>query len=273
MLNGYYQATGAMATQFNRLDVITHNLANINTTAFKREDVVIGDFERLYQEARDELPLKNHTKESAKFMNRTIDRVPNISEKYIQFEQGSLRPSGNPLDFALKRDDIFFLIETPQGIRLSQDGQFQLDGDGNLVDKNGFYVLSDFQEGSYINVTDDTILGADKSGNLYSKKLDGLENEPEQIGKLFIAQYSDVKKLQKDGDGYYRIPDNNEVMEADEGDYVAQGFYEISNVNPVNEMVALIEINRYVSMYQKVMTTHMDDLNKEAITKLAIAKA
>ena len=47
MQNGYYSVTGAMVTQFNRLDVISNNLANLNTTAFKRDDVVVGDFKRI----------------------------------------------------------------------------------------------------------------------------------------------------------------------------------------------------------------------------------
>ena len=54
MQNGYYTTTGAMVTQFNRLDVISNNLANINTTGFKRDDVVIGDFKRIFQEYQEE---------------------------------------------------------------------------------------------------------------------------------------------------------------------------------------------------------------------------
>ena len=53
---------------------------------------------------------------------------------------------------------------------------------------------------------------------------------------------------------------------------VRQGFSQGSNVNPVTEMVGLIEANRMVEMYQKVMTAHMDDLNQEAINKLAAVK-
>ena len=60
MQNGYYSTTGAMVTQFNRLDVISNNLANVNTTAFKRDDVVVGDFKRIFQEAKDEMPLKSY---------------------------------------------------------------------------------------------------------------------------------------------------------------------------------------------------------------------
>lgn len=52
MQNGYYQATGGMVTQFNKLDVITNNLANINTSGYKRDDVVIADFKRIFKETQ-----------------------------------------------------------------------------------------------------------------------------------------------------------------------------------------------------------------------------
>ena len=108
MQNGYYTTAGAMVTQFNRLDVISNNLANINTIAFKRDDVVIGDFKRIFQEYQEKMPIKNHTKEAAKFLNASIDRVPQVCEQFIEFRQGGLKSTGNSLDFALKREDAFF---------------------------------------------------------------------------------------------------------------------------------------------------------------------
>ncbi len=67
MQTGYYQATAGMVTQFNRLDLIANNLANVNTAGFKEDDVVIGDFMRLYKEARDELPNGDNTKMQQSF--------------------------------------------------------------------------------------------------------------------------------------------------------------------------------------------------------------
>ncbi|GLP09686.1 hypothetical protein HpBGD53_18730 [Helicobacter pylori] len=61
MQNGYYAATGAMATQFNRLDLTSNNLANLNTNGFKRDDAITGDFLRLYQQYREQLPLEDQT--------------------------------------------------------------------------------------------------------------------------------------------------------------------------------------------------------------------
>ena len=119
MQNGYYQATAGMVTQFNRLNVISNNLANVNTIGYKRNDVVIGDFARIFKETQDELPLKNHTKDGAKFLNRTLDRVPQVSEEYTDFSAGGFKYSSNTLDFAIKRDDAFFLVDTPNGVKLA----------------------------------------------------------------------------------------------------------------------------------------------------------
>ena len=264
MQNGYYDTTGAMVTQFNRLDVISNNLANVNTSAFKKDDLVIGDFERIFQNSRDKLPLTNHTKEAAKFLNRSIDRVPKVVEEYTKYTQGGIKLTGNPLDFTLKRADIFFLAETPQGVRLTQGGSFEINDKGILTTKEGYPILPDtyYSNGGYIEIPPNGKLTADKEGNIYVND--------KKISKFFLAQVENIKRLQKVGNNLYDIKNmNDEITQIDKGDYISQGFLELSNVNPVNEMVSLIETNRLVEMYQKVMDSHMNDLNNDAINKLA----
>ncbi|MDD3343348.1 MAG: flagellar hook-basal body protein [Sulfurospirillaceae bacterium] len=267
MQNGYYSTTGAMVAQFNRLDVISNNLANVNTPAFKRDDVVVGDFKRIFQEAKDEMPLSDNTKEASKFINAAITRTPQVVEQYVKFDQGSLKNTGNALDFALKREDAFFMVETPNGIRLTQNGSFSLNDAGVLVSKEGYPVLpaNYFQNQQYITIPEDATLSVDKSGNIYAGT-DG-------VGQLFIAQSDDVKSLTKEGDNLYKFKALEETTQLENGDLVAQGFLEVSNINPVNEMVGLIETNRLVEMYQKVMNSHMNDINTDAITKLASIRA
>ncbi len=267
MQSGYYDVTGGMVTQFNRLDVISNNLANLNTTAFKRDDVVIGDFKRIFQNTQDNMPVNDNTKEAAKFMNSSIDRVPRITEEYTNFKQGGLKNTGNSLDFALKSDDAFFMVKTPDGIRLTQNGSFALNNDGVLTTKEGYPVLPKnyFQNSQYITVPQNSEFVSDKSGNLYS---DG-----NQIAQFYIATTDDMKSLQKDGDGLYKFPSMQNITESSKKDVVAQGFLETSNVNPVYEMVDLIETNRLVEMYQRVMNSHMNDLNSDAINKLASVRA
>jgi flagellar basal-body rod protein FlgG len=85
MQSGFYQAAGAMVTQFNILDITTNNLANINTSGYKRDSVVVGSFERILKNSRDELPLENGTDEAAQFFNRTKNRVPRVVEKKYRF--------------------------------------------------------------------------------------------------------------------------------------------------------------------------------------------
>ena len=267
MQNGYYSVTGAMVTQFNRLDVISNNLANLNTTAFKRDDLVVGDFKRIFQEAKEEMPLPDNTKEGSKFLNAAITRAPQVVEQYVQYNQGGVKNTGNPLDFALKREDVFFMVETPNGIRLTQNGSFSMNDQGTLVTKEGYPVLPStyFTNKQYITVPEDAPLSVDKTGALYAGA--------DEIGRFYMAQSDDIKTLTKEGDNLYKFNNLNEITEMIGGDLVSQGFLETSNINPISEMVGLIETNRLVEIYQKVMHSHMNDLNSDAITKLASIKA
>lgn len=276
MQNGYYSTTGAMVTQFNKLDVISNNLANVNTTAFKRDDVVVGDFKRIFQEFQENMPIKNHTKEAAKYLNAAIDRVPQVSEQYIEFRQGGLKATGNKLDFALKREDAFFMVDTPDGLRLTQNGSFSINQDGVLTTKEGFAVIpaTYFQNQQYITVNQNNTFTVDKTGNIYSADIaNGFVEGEIPIGRLFIAQSDDIKSLTKEGTNLYKFDDINDIKDLANADVVAQGFLETSNINPVKEMVGLIEAQRMVEMYQKVMTSHMNDLNNDAINKLAQTRA
>ncbi|WP_263833208.1 flagellar hook-basal body protein [Sulfurospirillum oryzae] len=268
MQNSYYGVTGAMVTQFNRLDVISNNLANLNTTAFKRDDVVVGDFKRIFQDYKEEMPLKDNTKEASKFMNASVARVPQVVEQYIKYEQGGIKNTGNSLDFALKRQDAFFMVETPNGIRLTQNGSFTMNSEGVLSTKEGYPVLPStyFQNKQYITIPEDGEIRVDHSGGVYNKE--------DALGRMYIVQSDDVKSLIKEGDGLYKFKSTDELTELGvEGNIVSQGFLETSNVNPVSEMVGLIETNRLVEMYQKVMKSHMNEVNTEAISKLASTKA
>ncbi|QQF52980.1 flagellar hook-basal body protein [Campylobacter fetus subsp. venerealis] len=269
MQNGYYQATGAMVTQFNRLDVITNNLANVNTIGYKRDDVVIADFERIFKETRDILPLENHTRDAAKFLNRTIDRVPQINEIYTDFNVGGLKMTNNPLDVAIGKSDLFLLVDTPNGVRLTKNGALNLDNEGYIVTKEGYRVLPNNYENQPeevrgIQIPQDAPVAIDKDGNIYSNN--------ENVGRFFIAQPREIRNLQKEGDNLFILPNLNELNDVENSGSVAQGYSQISNVNPVIEMVNLVETNRLVDMYQRVMSTHMNDINQEAITKLASPK-
>lgn len=285
MLNGFYGGVGGMIAQFNRLDTISNNLANANTNGYKRDDVVIGDFLRLYQEFKHELPLKNHTREASKFLNRTINRVPAVVEEYSDLTVGSFAHTENPLDLALKNKNAFFAIETPNGVRYTRDGAFELDNNGTLVTKQGFVVLSSEGLNSPENMSEAGAIRIDLSSNNIEISKNGevfvrnLSNEnigvAEPIGAVAVVSFINPKYLKKVGDNLYELPQEreNERMSLNDSDVVASGFIEKSNINPVVEMTALITTNRLVDIYSKVMKTYQDDLAPEAINKLAQLRA
>ncbi len=265
--SGYYDVTGGMVAQFNRLDMISNNLANLNTTAFKKDEVIVGDFKRIFQEKQDAMPLENNTKEAAKFVNSSIDRVPHIVEQYTNFKQGGIKSTGNTFDFALKSKDAFFMVKTPNGLRLTQNGSFILNNKGILTTKEGYPVVPKnyFKNSNFIKIPQNGNIVSDKSGSLYSNG--------DKIADIYIVTSNDIKSFQKDGENLFKFPDINKINPSNKKDIIVQGALETSNVNPVQEMVGLIETNRLVEMYQRVMNAHMNDLNSDAINKLASVRA
>lgn len=282
MQTGYYGATGGMITQFNRLDVISNNLANLNTNGFKRDDVVIGDFLRMVQGHQDTLPIPDETKAAAKFINRTMTRVPTIAEEYTDFSVGAMEHTENTLDFALKSPNTFFAVQTPNGIAYTRNGSFSVSDDGYLVTQEGFHVLSrdGIDNGGGILMSSNMQINVDSNGNISFKEL-GNEGMADNIagGSLAVVTFDNPKFLKKIGSSLYieeRKEPNNTDSQGLAGanlvynsGAVAQGFLEKSNVNAVLEMTGMIETNRLVDMYSRVMKTHMDELNSEAINKLA----
>jgi len=270
MQTGYYASAAGMVAQFNRIDTIANNLANVNTTGFKEDNLIVGDFMRMYKEARDELPNANNSKDGAAFLNRTMTRAPQIVDSYTDYSVGTIQKTSNNFDFALSREGLFFAVKTPQGIRLTREGSFTTNEEGVLVTKEGYEVLpSDYMSagGNISFVAQDNIITVDKNGQIST-------NIPNTINltqnkKLLIVQPLNMSMLQKEGANLYKIDDISKLTAVEESGAVNQGFLEKSNVNAVKMMTQLIETNRLVGMYQKAMSAQMDDMNRDAIEKLA----
>ncbi len=271
MQTGYYASAAGMVTQFNRLDTIANNLANVNTAGYKEDNLVIGDFMRLYQEKRDELPNANQTKEGAAFINRTMTRAPRIVDSFTNQSLGMLQKTSNPLDFALTREGLFFAVKTPQGVKLTRDGSFTKNDEGVLVTKQGYPVLADdyFKsgKGKISFASSDTIIAVDKDGQISTNIPNSASLTPNK--KFLLLQPKDLSLLKKEGDNLYSLPNEKDMTTVANSGALSQGFIEKSNVNAVKMMTQLIETNRLVGMYQKAMSTQMNDMNRDAIQKLA----
>ncbi len=269
MQTGYYAATGGMVAQFNRMDTIASNLANANTAGYKRDQLITGDFARLYKTAQSELPIANQTEAAAQYFNRALSRVPQITDAYTDQSLGAMQRTDNTFDLALSKEGQFFAVKTPQGIRLTRDGSFTLNDEGKLVNKQGHEVLSADKTSITFN-PQESVITLDKNGQ-FSTNVPGT-TQMVANKKLLVVEPQNLRNLVKEGNNLYMPDGADPLTPLSESGSIMQGFIEKSNVNAVNEMIALVEANRLVGMYQKAMDSQMNDLNKDAIEKLAVTR-
>ena len=144
-----------------------------------------------------------------------------------------------------------------------------LNDNGEIVTKEGYKLqprgfLKTQQEAISLKNAQD--IRIDNSGHIA-----GLNGDS---GAIAVVRVKNLKELKKEGDKLYKLDGlEKKIVELDKGNLVKQGYMMMSNVNAVTEMTFLIETSRLVEMYQKVMTTQMDELNRDAITKLATTRA
>ncbi|TVR54973.1 MAG: flagellar basal-body rod protein FlgF [Spirochaetaceae bacterium] len=272
MVRGMYTAASGMTAQQHRLDALTNNLANVDTTGFKRDQAVYKAFpELLLRRMSDDGVLRIPYR--AQMPWGSIDKAPvvgrlgtgvELNEIYTVFEQGSFKESGNPFDLALEGHG-FFVVETPTGERLTRNGSFHVDPSGYLVTKDGFPVLG--EEGR-IRVTMNNFV-VDEDGRVFAndvyrdpdRLVSMIENqwdETVELDRLRLVEVPNDRYLEKQGSSLWRTTwDSGDAEIAVEGfrPRVHQGFLETANVNPVTEMVEMIEVNRAYEANQKVIQT------------------
>lgn len=259
MIRGLYIAASSAISESKRIDVISNNIANVNTSGFKKDTMLTTSFQDVLMKRigpRDGSELMSKTPMPGVVANiGKFNYGVHVDQVFTNFEQGSLSQSSNPLDLALQGKG-FFTVETPEGQRYTRDGEFTLDAEGYLTTKEGYKVLG--QNGP-IKLEGKTIT-INESGKVFSD-----ENE---IDTLKLVDFNDYKSLRKEGDGlFYDISnDQGNVIEAK--GTVQQGFTEGSNVNSVKQMVEMITALRTYEANQKIIKTH-DELLGKAVNEIA----
>ncbi|RAI00945.1 flagellar basal-body rod protein FlgG [Acuticoccus sediminis] len=245
-------ATGMSAQQTN-LEVIANNVANINTTGFKRSRAEFADL--LYQTDRaqgvpnrgGELPVPEGTRIGLGV--RTV-AVRNLHE------QGPLKGTNNPLDLAINGRGWFQIIG-PNGETLyTRAGSFNLGPNGEIVTLDGYLVDPGF------NVPiDATEIVVNQSGEVYAK-FAGV-TATQQLGQISLAVFPNDAGLEALGDNLFReTPASGQATLGFPGDTnfgtLQQGYLEDSNVDPVKEITELISAQRAYEMNSKVIQTADD---------------
>lgn len=236
MNNGIYATLTRQSGLMREMQTIANNIANANTAGFKREGVIFSEY-------MVSLDRNGETLSMAHARGRKVDLSP-----------GPLTQTNGKFDIAIEGDG-FFLVQTPEGPRLTRAGAFTPNGDGEIVDMNGHYLLDDGQ--ALIAIPDGVqSIGIGPDGTITA------DDAP--IGQVGVyTAPSPAQIFHQDGTLFV----TDAQLEPMENPTIRQGFIEDSNVQPVQEIGRMIEVQRAYELGQSFLDRE-DERIRSVITSL-----
>ena len=233
------------------LEVVANNIANINTTGFKADGAVFGEFLRNKASA-DQFAVQDRR------LSLVQDRM-----SWHDMSQGTVQQTGGPLDVAIDGEGML-VIQTPGGERYTRNGALQINNLGELVTLNGDKVVG--ENGTMIFQQTDRDIVVTKDGTIKVREGQSLNSDTTR-GKLRVVRFADMQPLRKDGASSYSAPEGVTPQIIEQPNLV-QGSIEKSNVRSVVEMARMIEVSR---AYTEVATmlAQQNDLRKNSLQQLA----
>ncbi|MEQ8434607.1 MAG: flagellar basal-body rod protein FlgG [Oceanicaulis sp.] len=241
-------ATGMEAQQM-AVEVISHNLANMNTTAFKRQR---AEFQDLLYQTISQPGANSSDQGTIQPTGIQVGLGVNAGSVYRITEQGSMTQTGNQFDVGIAGQG-YFRIQLPNGgDAYTRAGNFSLSPEGQLVTADGYTVLPGIavpQNARQVSI--------DQTGTVQAA-LDG-EPEPINLGQLELVVFPNEAGLEQVGDNLLLESAASGAPAAgipgQEGfGVIRQGFVEASNVDAVTEITALIQAQRAYEMNARVIT-------------------
>lgn len=250
LVRGLYTGASGMTGEMVRSDVIANNLANVNTTGFKREHSVFRTFpEVLIRRINDAVVASPGGLIDLRPAVGVMGAGVLVDEIMTDHAQGPLRQTQNSLDLAIVGPG-FFVVQTPGGERLTRNGAFTVGPDGVICTAEGYPVLG--QAGPIV-IRGEQVL-VDENG--------GVTVDGKPAGRFRVVSFPAPVGLTKLGDTLFAAtPEAGEAQPAG-GFRVEQGFLEMANVNVVSEMVNLIAVIRAYEANQKVVQAHDETLGR-----------
>ncbi|NLY42865.1 MAG: flagellar hook-basal body protein [Clostridiaceae bacterium] len=249
MIRGLYISSVSMLKEQKKMDVISNNLANASTTAFKKDITVFQSFPEILTKRMND--RKNGEPYGAGI--GTMRLGSDVVQVFTDYSQGTLMQTDRPTDISLKGDNsAFFVVSVPREDGMiemyTRDGSWTLDSEGYLVTREGYRVAG--EEG-------DIYLGTEN----FTVKEDGsIYVDDEYIDSLRIVSFIDTTSLLKYGENLVQAAEEAETRPFQ--GQVVQGYLENSNINPVEEMVDMIQVMRAYEANQKVINAYDDTLDK-----------
>lgn len=226
LIDKMMKTAAAMQSRIMKQEIIANNLANVNTTGFKRD--------RIFQDMLDE---------------ENLDLATELRPTTV-FEQSVLRETKNLTDVALQGKG-FFVVETPEGQRYTRNGHFQRNAAGELVTDKGYPVL-----GKNGPIGGRGALAISEQGEVYFG-----ETVTDQLQVIEVPENVALRKV---GDGLFTVEKAEDAgLERESEQYIVkQGYVEDSNVNAIEEMVRMMTVYRHFEADQKTMRTQDEILSR-----------
>ncbi len=229
MIKGIFASGSGMRPRMMKLEIIGNNLANINTTGYKKENVFI-----------------QLMKDSGLNMAKGNGELAGLDVKeYTDYSEGSLNQTSNQLDLAIQGRG-FFVVDTPQGERYTRNGNFMLTADGTVVTNEGYPVLG---KTGRIQIPD---LHRLSQGDLTISEKGEIFVDKRMVAQVRVDDFDNLNELTKDGHSLFASPVPGKPITPDgTTSIIRQGFLEESNVDGIDEMIMMVELSRSFETDQK----------------------
>ncbi|WP_019626455.1 flagellar basal-body rod protein FlgG [Thioalkalivibrio sp. ALJT] len=241
-------AKTGLDAQHTRMSTVSNNLANVNTTGFKKDRAVFEDL--IYQTVRQ--PGAQATQDRQLPSGLQIGTGVRAVSTEKMFEQGNLQQTDNSLDIAIEGRGFFQILLPDGNVGYTRDGSFQLNSDGQVVMSNGYPL----QPGLFVP-EDTQSLTIGKDGTV-SAQIPG-EAAPVELGNIQLADFVNPAGLQAVGENLFRESAASGVAQQslpglNGTGTVIQGMLETSNVNIAEELVNMIETQRAYEVNSKAIS-------------------
>ena len=266
MHRGIYEAASGMLVQETHLDVITNNLANVDTTGYKRRISATADFsallDRIEKVSEDgETKITTVLPADMPFKGRevigSVALAAIFSEDVMDTFPGVVKTSENPLDIAIDGPGFFSVSDEEGNTYYTRAGNFTLDNNGNIVNPNGLMLQG---EGGNLSVGNNAeAVEVNKAGQVIVKR-EGLEQEV--IGRVAVFNFERPTYLRHMANNLLVPTEQSGEAENVENPKIWSGMLEASNVEVVTEMARMIEAQRIYEGASKALMTHDEQTSK-----------
>lgn len=256
MIRSLWISKTGLDAQQTQMDVISHNLANVSTSGFKKSRAVFEDL--LYQNIRQPGAQSSQQTQLPSGLQLGTGVRPVATERL--FTQGNLQQTDNSKDVAIQGNGFFQIMMPDGSTAYTRDGSFQIDNQGQLVTSSGFPVQPTItipQNAQSLTIGRDGVVSVTTADSTAST----------QIGQIQLATFINPAGLESKGENLYVETTasgnpNTNTPGLNGAGLLQQNYLETSNVNVVEELVSMIQTQRAYEINSKAITTSDQMLQK-----------